>query len=60
MIFEGVGNIVWYSFQTWSRSGPFGVGVAFAWSALVSIGNAAVINVVAPWVLPEVALVSFC
>eukprot|EP00667_Euglena_gracilis_P006748 EG_transcript_6805 len=52
-ILEGLGNIVWYSYQTWARSGAFGVGVAFAWSALVSVGNSAVINLVAPWVLTQ-------
>eukprot|EP00668_Euglena_longa_P000372 GGOE01000477.1.p1 GENE.GGOE01000477.1~~GGOE01000477.1.p1 ORF type:complete len:618 (-),score=183.79 GGOE01000477.1:149-2002(-) len=52
-ILEGVGNIGWYSYETWHRSGGFGVGIAFAWSALVSMGNSAVINVVAPRVLAQ-------
>jgi len=52
-IFEGVGNVVWYTYQTWRRGGPFGVGVAFGWAALVSAGNGALINLVAPWVLRQ-------
>ena len=52
-VYEGVGNIVWYSYQTWHRSGPFGICVAFGWSTLVFLGNAGVINLVAPWVFRQ-------
>ena len=50
-MYEGLGTIAWYSYQTWKRMGPYGVALALGWPAVVSVANVAAIRWVAPVVL---------
>eukprot|EP01134_Creolimax_fragrantissima_P000113 CFRG0113T1 len=52
-LYEGVGNILWYSVQTAERCGWYGLLMAYGWSAIMGIVSILLINVVAPWVFRQ-------
>ncbi|KNC86863.1 hypothetical protein SARC_01009 [Sphaeroforma arctica JP610] len=52
-LYEGFGNILWYSVQTAQRAGWYGLVMAYGWSALMAVFSVLLINVVAPWVFRQ-------
>lgn len=52
-VVEAVGSIVWYTVKVADRTGWYGVGAAYAWSALVAFVTVAAVNDVAPVVFEQ-------